>query len=151
MHATRRIRYRLHLQGGDPASAFVTGATQQIKSIDAHTAEVTVYALRPGEPGKSRGPADPPTDADREPNSMIQSDDPVVLADAQEAAGEETDPVARDHRLGTERNRFITKKDYSQAFATAAEVAKLREGDCTEHAVFLAALARARGIPAAWR
>ena len=29
-----------------------------------------------------------------------------------------------------------------------AEVAKSREGDCTEHAVLLAALLRARGVPA---
>ena len=45
-------------------------------------------------------------------------------------------------------NREVTKKDFTQAFASAAEVAKSREGDCTEHAVFLAALCRARGIPA---
>ena len=31
--------------------------------------------------------------------------------------------------------------------ASAAEVAKSREGDCSEHAVLLAALARACGIP----
>jgi transglutaminase-like putative cysteine protease len=35
-----------------------------------------------------------------------------------------------------------------QVFATAAEVARSREGDCTEHAVLLAALCRARQIPA---
>ena len=42
----------------------------------------------------------------------------------------------------------MKNKNFSQAFASAAEVAKSREGDCTEHAVFLAALCRARGIPA---
>jgi transglutaminase-like putative cysteine protease len=42
----------------------------------------------------------------------------------------------------------ITEKNFSQAFATAAEVAQTREGDCTEHAVLLAALLRARRIPA---
>ena len=41
----------------------------------------------------------------------------------------------------------MTKKNFSQAFSTAAEVAESREGDCTEHAVLLAALARACGIP----
>src|SRR5208337_2557561 len=35
-----------------------------------------------------------------------------------------------------------------QALATASEVARNHEGDCTEHAVYLAALARARKIPA---
>jgi hypothetical protein len=39
-------------------------------------------------------------------------------------------------------------KNFTQAFATAAEVAQSKEGDCTEHAVLLAALARARDIPA---
>ena len=39
------------------------------------------------------------------------------------------------------------RRTFSQAFATAAEVAQSREGDCTEHAVLLAALARACGIP----
>jgi len=33
-------------------------------------------------------------------------------------------------------------------FGRASEVARSREGDCTEHAVLLAALCRARGIPA---
>jgi transglutaminase-like putative cysteine protease len=42
----------------------------------------------------------------------------------------------------------ITRKDFSQAFATAAEVARSRNGDCTEHALLLAALARVCGIPA---
>ncbi len=52
---------------------------------------------------------------------------------------------------GMERfvNREVTKKNFSQTFASAAEVARSRKGDCTEHAVFLMALCRARGIPAA--
>jgi len=44
--------------------------------------------------------------------------------------------------------RKITSTNYSQAFDTAAEVFRTGEGDCTEHAVLLAALARAAGIPA---
>jgi transglutaminase-like putative cysteine protease len=43
---------------------------------------------------------------------------------------------------------YIVSSDYTQAFATAAQVAESRKGDCTEHAVLLAALIRARGIPA---
>ena len=44
--------------------------------------------------------------------------------------------------------RSIKEKNFSQAFASAADVANTLEGDCTEHAVLLAALARANGIPA---
>ena len=42
----------------------------------------------------------------------------------------------------------ITNKSYSRAFDLASRVAATREGDCTEHAVLLAALARAHGYPA---
>ena len=42
---------------------------------------------------------------------------------------------------------WITKKDYSRAFATAAETAVDRVGDCTEHATLLGALLHADEIP----
>ena len=42
----------------------------------------------------------------------------------------------------------VSNKSYSRAFDLASRVAATREGDCTEHAVLLAALARASGFPA---
>lgn len=42
----------------------------------------------------------------------------------------------------------IETKDLTTAFASASEVARTKAGDCTEHAVLLAALLRCRGIPA---
>ena len=42
----------------------------------------------------------------------------------------------------------IRNKNFTQALATAADVAQSLEGDCTEHAVLLAALCRARKLPA---
>jgi len=48
--------------------------------------------------------------------------------------------------------RFVTKyvndKSLDVGFATASEVARTREGDCSEHGVLLAALARVAGLPA---
>jgi len=43
---------------------------------------------------------------------------------------------------------YISDKNLSVGYASAAEVAQSREGDCTEHAVLVAALCRAVGIPA---
>ena len=147
-HDTKRVRYRVRVEGGDPATLFSSGLSQKVKRIDDHTAEITVYALRPDMPGNPDAPDDPPTDADRQPNNFIQSDDAKIVADAREAAGRETDPW----RVATALERYVHSavkvKDFTQAFATAAEVARDREGDCTEHAVYLAALARACGIPA---
>jgi transglutaminase-like putative cysteine protease len=146
---TKEVRYRVHLTGGDPATAFIVGPTQAVKSIDANTAEVTVYAIRPGQPGgNSAAPADPPTDDDLRPNVFVQSDDPLIVSDARKAAGSEKDPWRLAVALERFVNRAIDKKDFTQAFASAAEVAKSHEGDCTEHSVYLMALCRARGIPA---
>jgi hypothetical protein len=148
-HRSRRIRYRVELDDGDPAKVFVSGASQQVKSTGPRTAELTVYALRGDRPGGNPdAPDDPPGDDDRKPNNLIQSDNPKIAAMAQKAAGEEKDPWKIALALERYVNRLIEEKDFSQAFATAAEVAENPVGDCTEHAVLLAALARARGIPA---
>ncbi|NQT36329.1 MAG: hypothetical protein HQ581_02505, partial [Planctomycetes bacterium] len=94
-HGTRQIRYRVTLEGGDPADAFAHGPSQRVKSIDAHTAELTVHALRPDRQPTGSPPADdPPTDADRRPNGLIESDDPKIVAMAKEAAGSRADPWA---------------------------------------------------------
>lgn len=146
---TKKVVYRVELTSGDPLKVFVSGPTQQLKSTGPHSAELTVRALRPETPlPADLPPGAPPTDADRQPNGLIQSDDPRVTKLAAEAVPDEKDPW----RLAMALERFvkekITKVNFSQAFATAADVAQQLEGDCTEHAVLLAALARARGIPA---
>ena len=148
-HDTLRARYRAWLKVGSPATAFVSGPAQQVKWIDAHTAEVTVYAIRPGRhDGNPDAPDDPPTDADTEANNFIQSDDPKIVADARKVVPDETNPWQVAVALERYVHKQITHKDLAQAFLTAAEVAATREGDCKAHAFYLAALARARGIPA---
>ena len=148
-HRTKRVRYRVRLKRGDPAAAFAVGPTQSVKSIDPHTAEITVHAIRPGQAGGNPdAPAEKPTDDDLRPNNFIQSDDPLIRSNAKKAAGDEADPWRVAVALERFVNREVKNKNFTQAFATAAEVARSHEGDCTEHAVYLAALARARGIPA---
>lgn len=44
-------------------------------------------------------------------------------------------------------HRYVDAKGLDTGFATASEVARSRRGDCTEHAVLLAALLRGAGIP----
>ena len=152
-HDTKQVRYRIRLEDSDPVAAFPVGLSQQVKRIDAHTAEVTVCAIRAnsGEDKnaeKSGAAPDIVTDANRKPNNFIQSDDPQIVAQAKEATGVETDPWKVAVALEAYVHRAVTMKDFSQALATASEVARSREGDCTEHAVYLAALARARNLPA---
>ncbi len=49
-HSTRRVRYRVHSDHADPAAILVSCASQQVEAIDAHTARLTVWALRPDGP-----------------------------------------------------------------------------------------------------
>ena len=147
-HATKRVRYRVHVDGEDPVTIFAAGPSQQVRPIDANTAEVTVFAIQPGSAGNPDAKSDPPTAQDREPNNWIQSDHPEIVAAAQEAAGDLKDPWQVAVALERYAHRRIPRPGFSQAFDTAVDVLRSGEGDCTEHAVLLAALARARGIPA---
>jgi transglutaminase-like putative cysteine protease len=79
---------------------------------------------------------------------MIQSDDPAIVAMSKRMIGEAKDAWSKAVALERGVHEFVDEKNFSQAFATAAEVAQTHEGDCTEHAVLLAALARAAGLPA---
>ncbi len=147
-HATKRIVYRVHLDPSDPVRVFDSGLTQQVTAEDEHTALVTVYAIRPGDTsGNPQAQPEGTTAADLEPNNLIQSNDPAVAKLSQQV-GSVDDPwqtaVALEKLVSTK----MTSSGVSSAFATAAEVARDLKGDCTEHAVLLAALARARGIPA---
>ncbi|MEK7867084.1 MAG: transglutaminase domain-containing protein [Planctomycetota bacterium] len=80
-------------------------------------------------------------------NSYLQSADPEMVKAANEAVGGEENAWTAAKKLERWVHEGITSKNMDVAFATASEVLKSREGDCSEHAVLLAALARAAGIP----
>jgi len=148
-HQTSRVRYRVRLERGNPAQVFPQTPYQEVRQVDEHTAEVVVWASRPGwPPPKTKTPPDPPTPQDQQPNSFVQSDDPRIAALAHEAVGQEKDRRQQALRLERFVHEYLQNKNFSTAFASALEVLQSREGDCTEHAVLLAALARALGIPA---
>jgi tetratricopeptide (TPR) repeat protein len=78
---------------------------------------------------------------------MLQADDAGVRKAMEEAVGGETDAWKAAQAMEAWVFRAIQKKSMGVAFASAAEVCRDREGDCTEHAVLLAAMCRAAGIP----
>jgi len=148
-HRTRRIVYRAQLKEGDVKSLFATGTSQTVRPLDDGTVEVTVQAVRPDQPPKAADqPQDAPTDADRQPSTLLQSDDAAVVQMAQAVAAGESDSWTVACALEQHVKKTIRLKNYTTAMATAAEVAQSLQGDCTEHAMLLAALSRARQIPA---
>jgi hypothetical protein len=147
--SSRRAVYRVELRDGDPAAAFVSGLTQHVRSTGPHAAEVTVSSIDPRAAGESGAASEvKPTADDTEPNGLIQSDDPAIVAMAQQAAEKAAGPAEVAIALEQYVDRHVSDKNFATAVASASEVARSRAGDCTEHAVLLAALARASGIPA---
>ncbi|MBN8887705.1 MAG: transglutaminase domain-containing protein [Rudaea sp.] len=88
-----------------------------------------------------------PTSIDTQPNDWLQSAAPEVVKLAHDGAGAVKTPAAQMQSLEDFVRKFIRNKDLSVGYASALEVAKNPEGDCTEHAVLLAALGRVLGIP----
>ncbi|MBC8347265.1 MAG: transglutaminase domain-containing protein [Verrucomicrobia bacterium] len=83
----------------------------------------------------------------RLPNVMIDANDPGIRALARAASRGAKNPVQMASNLRSFVTHYITTKNLDVGFATASEVARTREGDCSEHAVLLAALGRCSGLP----
>jgi hypothetical protein len=159
---TKRVVYRARVKSGTIAGLFAECPSQQVKQIDERTAEITVTSIRPDKvAGTLRVPSfenglttaddgtrSVPTTLDLAASSYIQSDDPAIVQLAASVAPSETDVWKLVCALEKFVDQTIREKNFSQAFATAGEVARSLEGDCTEHAVLFAALCRARKVPA---
>ncbi|MCE9599697.1 MAG: transglutaminase family protein [Spirochaetia bacterium] len=81
------------------------------------------------------------------PDPYITSEDPAIIKLARSVVGTEKDPWKKVEILNNWVFTNIKKKNYTLGYASASEVVRDLEGDCTEHSVLFAALARALGIP----
>ena len=149
--ALRRAVYRVTVapRGGagaaDGAKVQVpsTGA-QRVKWLDDRTAEVTVDLDAAAVDEAGPGPEH------RAASAAVNGSDPQVVKLRDAALGglpPDADDAAKAEALRRHVHGFIDAKDLSVGFATAGEVARTGQGDCTEHAVLLAALLRSAGIP----
>lgn len=85
--------------------------------------------------------------ADVAATPLLQTEHPRVRSVAAEALAGEGDPIEATRRL----SRFVfarLRKVPTVSVPNALQVLDLGEGDCNEHAVLFAALARAVGLPA---
>lgn len=77
----------------------------------------------------------------------LQTTDELIERTAQDAAGSEKRAYFAARKLQKWVHENIEHKTLRLGFASAKETLLSREGDCTEHAVLLAALTRSLGIP----
>ncbi len=122
------------LDGGRQTLENETMLTVRLERIDAGASYVIPYA---GD------------DLDRHlaPTMFIQSDSPMVKSFAAVVLDGETDAL-RAVRKMLKWVYTTLQKTPTMSIPNAVEVLKTKQGDCNEHAVLLAALCRAAGIPA---
>ena len=133
---------RVMMEGEDqPGTLFEQDGRQKVIRADNQSAELRLLA-RP-EAGEKIDQVGAEYLAS---NFYIRSDDPAVKKRVKEAVGDMTDKrkQLRAIRLWIKAN---VKGDYEVAFATADEVARTLEGDCSEMGVLAAAMCRSLGIP----
>ncbi len=142
-HGSQKVVYRISMDNENPADYMVNGGTQSIRQINDTTIELTVTAAEMPEQLKTlQVKAEYLADT-----RFLQCRNRGVIEHAEKAAGEKSDPREVAPAMQVYVHKAMTNKNFSTAMASAAEVAKNLEGDCTEHAVLLAAMLRAKKIP----
>ena len=144
-HATRSITYRLRLADDAAADAIPESTYQKIVARNGNSLVLKVQRVTPPEAGRE---IDSPGDEFLASNGFIQADDPKIRAIARQATAGIDDPWVKAQRLEGWVDRNMSNADFSVGFASASEALRTRKGDCTEHAVLLAALCRSVGVPA---
>lgn len=135
----KRARYRVSTIKGELPDLLET--PRQSFERQSPTTGVITVDLRKGAAGKGAAP-------EVTHSSMIDGNDEAVVALTTEAlAGAGDDKTARAETLRRAVYDLIEQKNLGVGFASAGDVARTKTGDCTEHAVLLAAMLRADGIP----
>ncbi|UCF32830.1 MAG: transglutaminase domain-containing protein, partial [Phycisphaerales bacterium] len=146
----RAIKFRVTLkdQATEPLELPTTGM-QKPKVINDRAAEVIVMRQRHVGPANIEyaAPSDPALREYLDSNLSMNLEDPELIKVAKEASGGAKDPFELADNLRRFARDYISNKSLDIGFATAGEVCRTREGDCSEHGVFLAALGRVNGLP----
>jgi transglutaminase-like putative cysteine protease len=143
------ITYLLRPKDAGAGLTLPSSDTQTVRRAADGAIEVTVRPIRPREGGPFPYKGDDPNLlAALKPSTYLQVQDPSIVQLARQAVDDVNDAAEAVRRIEAFVAGYIKEKDLSVGYASAAEVAKTKQGDCTEHAVLAAALCRAAGIPA---
>ncbi len=137
------LRYQLQLGEQGIAQSLPTGE-QSLSSIEGGW-QLLIDAPPYGAAGKTA--ASEPVASNRSASNWVQSDAAEIISFAKKATAKSKDARARMMALQTAVAKHINSKNLRVGYASALEALRMREGDCTEHALLLAAAGRAVGVP----
>ncbi|MFG0261722.1 MAG: transglutaminase domain-containing protein, partial [Novipirellula sp. JB048] len=121
--------------------------TQVVRELDEASRLVLVSMLGEAAPAGFQQDQLPVTEADRQPNAIIDSGETMLRRIAQAAVGAgQLDDRELALELTRSANRLTQQIPASATFQRASDVARSAQGDSTAYAVLLAALLRAKGV-----
>lgn len=133
------LRYTISPIGKGAALQLPETSEQSVERAGANLVVVVHAEARTGFGGS-------PEPADRMPNDWLQSAAPEIVAMAEKATAHSSGDSERMRALEKFVSGFISDKNLGVGYASALQVVHNPQGDCTEHAVLLAALGRSLGI-----
>lgn len=151
IHGGRSVVYKVSApKDDDPGSLFPADARQSVKNLDAKAKTFELHVAASHGPVKDAQPLPAPGKEFTASNYFINCDNDAVKKHAAAAlngvpltASNWEKAVAVEKWVKANMRAF----EFSQAMATADNVAKTLTGDCTEYAMLSAALCRAAGVP----
>ncbi|MBP7053026.1 MAG: transglutaminase domain-containing protein [Phycisphaerae bacterium] len=148
VHSTVAITYTLNPGTTDGLLIPSTDNQKAVRQPDGRVIlEVRPVAAPAGGAFPYRG-NDPNLLEAMKPTRFLQSHNERVMTLARKAVGDTKDAAEAARRIESFVAEYIDNKSLSVGYASAAEVAESRQGDCSEFAVLTAAMCRAVGIPA---
>ncbi len=142
----RRAIYRVSLENHNGAALHLPRAGYQRVVYDNRTTAAVVLDMD----NPVNVIDDLPNEAHLESSNMIDHNNPKIRELLRKALPGDVSNLSDSQKASRLRAfvyDYIDEKDLSVGLASAGEVAHTAQGDCTEHAVLLAALLRAEGIP----
>lgn len=140
---TTRSTLLLSASSGDLPDLPSVGS-QRFERLDTRSGRLTISVAEP-QAATDAEAADPSFLA---ASAMVDAKDPKLVELTQKALqGVPDEPRAKAEALRRFVHDYINAKSLGVGFASASEVIRSKEGDCTEHGVLLAAMFRAAGIP----
>ena len=141
---TAGYRVRLEPLPGGAGRIPISAGAQRVRAIGESLYEFEIDASRgsPADPGELANPAFSSS------SQAIDSSDPEIIEFTRRALeGASADQLERAECLRVAVDHHVSRKSLSSALESASQVVRSRSGDCTEHAMLLAAALRSDGIP----
>lgn len=151
IHNRGSLTYSIRMpEDDDPSTTLSTDSRQQVKNVDAKSKsfDLVVTAIR--SPASVVKPAAAPGQEFLDSSFFVNWDNDAVKSHAKKATAS-LPAVATDWDKARAVETWVKQNmkavEFSQAMATADNVANSLSGDCTEYAMLATAMCRAVGVP----